>query len=273
MFSIGEFSKISGLTVKTLRFYHERGLLVPAAVDPQSGYRYYDGSNLELAHVIRNLRDLEFSLDDIDVILAECQEDCDTIDFLQQHKSALQLKLRHYNDLVQRLDQVIDLERNARELNQMQKQTYEVEERFVEPQLMAGYRMKGKYSDCGQGFSKLGRKFGRYLSGKAFCLFYDGEYKEDDADFEACFPIRKEVPSEEFDVRTLAGARCVTLIHRGPYDSLGQSYARLFEYVNEKDYELDLPSREVYLKGPGMIFKGNPKKYLTEIQLPIKESE
>ena len=39
---IGEFSKLSGLTVKTLRFYHEEGLLVPAFVDPDTGYRYYD---------------------------------------------------------------------------------------------------------------------------------------------------------------------------------------------------------------------------------------
>ena len=42
MFSIGEFSKITGLSVKTLRFYHEKELLAPTQVDPQSGYRYYD---------------------------------------------------------------------------------------------------------------------------------------------------------------------------------------------------------------------------------------
>jgi effector-binding domain-containing protein len=40
--------------------------------------------------------------------------------------------------------------------------------------------------------------------------------------------------------------------------------------VKERGYEVTLPTREVYLKGPGMIFRGNPKKYLTEIQLPIK---
>ncbi|MEX2120445.1 MAG: MerR family DNA-binding transcriptional regulator [Pirellulales bacterium] len=39
-FSIGEFSKITGLTVKTLRFYHEQGLLVPSCVGEETGYRY-----------------------------------------------------------------------------------------------------------------------------------------------------------------------------------------------------------------------------------------
>jgi DNA-binding transcriptional MerR regulator len=41
VFSIGEFSKITGLTVKTLRFYHEQQLLPPASIDDRSGYRYY----------------------------------------------------------------------------------------------------------------------------------------------------------------------------------------------------------------------------------------
>ena len=47
MFSIGEFSKITGLPVKTLRFYHEKRLLVPSCVDRETGYRYYDAANAE----------------------------------------------------------------------------------------------------------------------------------------------------------------------------------------------------------------------------------
>lgn len=153
----------------------------------------------------------------------------------------------------------------------MRQQQFEIEERFIEPLLVVGLRMKGKYSDCGQGFSKLAKQVGRYIGGKALCLYYDGEYREDDADFEPCFPLRKEVTSEEFHVRTLSGVHCAVLMHRGPYENLRESYDRLREYVKEKRYEVDLPSREVYVKGPGMIFKGNPKKYLTEIQLPIKK--
>jgi effector-binding domain-containing protein len=70
-------------------------------------------------------------------------------------------------------------------------------------------------------------------------------------------------------VRELPAARCVTLIHRGPYDQLRSSYARLMKYVKDRGFEVQLPTREVYVKGPGMIFRGNPKKYVTEIQLPI----
>jgi DNA-binding transcriptional MerR regulator len=79
VFSIGEFSTASGIPVRTLRFYHDEGLLVPAAVDCETNYRSYDQRNLEVARVIVALRDLEFSLDDIREILGGCAEDADIL--------------------------------------------------------------------------------------------------------------------------------------------------------------------------------------------------
>ena len=131
--------------------------------------------------------------------------------------------------------------------------------------------MKGKYSDCGKGFSQIGRKFGRFINGKPFCLFFDNEYKENDADFEACMPIKQGKPVESISVRELAGGKCISLLHKGPYGQLGRSYKKILEYAKNNHYELATPSREVYLKGPGMIFKGNSQKYLTEIQIIIKD--
>ena len=153
----------------------------------------------------------------------------------------------------------------------MQKSTFEVEEKVLEPMLIAGVRMKGKYSDCGKGFAKIGKALGRYLCGKPLNLYYDGEYREEDADLEACIPVRKQVEVEGISVRELPGGKCVALLHQGPWDELGRSYTKILDYVKQKGYETLLPTREVYLKGPGMIFRGNPKKYLTEIQILIRE--
>ncbi len=50
-----------------------------------------------------------------------------------------------------------------------------------------------------------------------------------------------------------------------------RSYAKIIEYIQGRNYEILLPVREVYIKGPGMIFRGNPKKYLTEIQVLISK--
>lgn len=269
MFSIGEFSMASGIPVRTLRFYHDEGILVPAVVDPATNYRTYDLRNLEVAHVIVALRNLEFSLDDIRHILADCRSDADLLDHLETQKASLAEKLTHYQTALDSIDQLITDHRQSREEEKMPTAKPEITERTVEPLLIAGIRMTGRYSDCGQGFAKLGRRLGRHIAGQPLCLFYDGEYREDDANFEPCMPIGKKVDADGIEIHELPATRCATLLHHGPYEELSKSYARLMKYVKQHSYALTLPTREVYLKGPGMIFRGNPKKYVTEIQLPI----
>ena len=69
MLRIGPFSRASSLSIKALRFYHETGLLVPAVVDPETGYRSYSPAQLIDAAVIHRLRDLDVPLDSIREVL------------------------------------------------------------------------------------------------------------------------------------------------------------------------------------------------------------
>ena len=264
-YSIGEFSQVTGLSVKTLRFYHEQGILVPSSVDEATGYRFYDASKVEKARVIMRLRQMEFSLEDIAAVLGECADEADVLNYLERQKATLQQRIREDRDIVRSLNEIITKEKSARQI--LEAGNFAVEEKTVAPLLIAGIRMKGRYSECGAGFARLGKAIGRYICGKALCLYYDGEYREDDANFEPCFPIRKEVAAAGVTVRTLPGGRCLTLMHRGPYDQLGRSYAKILQHASERKLVLALPTREVYVKGPGMIFKGNPGNYLTQIQL------
>ena len=70
MLTIGDFSRMTHLSVKALRHYHDLGVLEPAAVDPFTGYRLYDTSQVGSAQVIRRLRDLGMPLDSIAAVLA-----------------------------------------------------------------------------------------------------------------------------------------------------------------------------------------------------------
>jgi DNA-binding transcriptional MerR regulator len=268
MYSIGEFSRITSLTVKTLRFYHDKGLLVPAYVDDQTGYRYYDVRQIDRARMITLLRSLEFTLEQIAEMLAQAEDEADLVDFLEQQRTRLAEKMRQYKGVLVSLEQIINTEKEARKT--MKNSTFKVEEKTVAPLLMAGVRMQGRYCDCGKGFATIGKNLGRYISGPAFLLHYDAEYHEDDANFEACMPISKAKEVPGVAVRELPGGRCVSLLHQGPYPELGRSYAKIMAYIKEKGYEIIMPTREIYVKGPGMIFKGNPKKYLTEIQMLVK---
>jgi DNA-binding transcriptional MerR regulator/effector-binding domain-containing protein len=266
-YSIGEFSQVTGLSVKTLRFYHEKGILIPSSVDEANGYRFYDSSKVEKARIIMRLRQMEFSIEDIAAVLGDCSDEADILNYLERQKNVLQQRIQEDRDVVRSLNEIIAKEKSARQL--LESSSFAVEEKTFEPMLIAGIRMKGKYSDCGAGFSRLGKAVGRHICGKALCLYYDAEYREGDANFEPCFPIRKEVTIDGIFVHKLPGDRCLSLIHRGPYDQLGRSYAKILKQADERKWKITLPTREVYLKGPGMIFKGNPKNYLTEIQLPL----
>ena len=272
MFSIGQFSRITGLTIKTLRLYHEKGLLEPKMTDPQTGYRYYDSHNLEQARAIGHLRQIEFPLAEIKEILKSFERGDGILLFLEKHRHSIESRLEQLHQAAHLLDTVI---RSEREIKRMiQNVDLEIREKQIEPIEIAGLRWKGRYQDTGRAFQQLGKLAGRYISGKATNLYYDMEYKGEDADIESCFRIRKGVKEKgELSVRTLPGGRCISIIHKGPYELLSRAYARLFEYAQEKGYQCLLPLREIYLKGSGIIFKGNPNLYLTEIQMLIADSE
>jgi DNA-binding transcriptional MerR regulator len=267
MFSIGEFSKITGLSIKALRLYHEQGILVPTAINPDSNYRYYDQVNVDRARAIALLRQMMFSLDDIKEILKQSQDDADTISFLATNRTRIEEKIRDMKSVSDSLSKLIEDEEKARRL--LSNSPYKVEEKTLPPLQIAGIRIRGPYNESGKAFATLGKSLGRFICGKAMNLFYDSEYKEQDAEFESCFPVRPVRSPDGVDCRKLEGGKAVTLIHRGPYTTLGRSYARIFSHIRNQGYEALSPSREVYVKGPGMIFKGNPSRYLTEIQLLV----
>jgi DNA-binding transcriptional MerR regulator len=68
--TVGDFSRATHLSVKTLHHYHQMGLLEPATVNPDTGYRYYSAGQIPTAQVIRRLRDLEMPVADVKAVLA-----------------------------------------------------------------------------------------------------------------------------------------------------------------------------------------------------------
>ncbi|MDQ8203809.1 MerR family transcriptional regulator [Pelagicoccus sp. SDUM812003] len=266
-YSIGEFSRIARVTVKALRLYHDRGLLVPDFVDPESGYRYYAPDQVSDARVIQALKAMGFSLAEIKQLLEECVEDGELVAHLNAKRRDLETKVSSFRKSIDEIDGILRVTPSGEEL---EGNAHEVEEKQIPAMLVAGYRMKGRYDEVGKGFKVLGRHAGRFISGRAMCLYYDGEYKEEDADIEPCFEVKRAVDKEGVASRELPGGTALTYLFKGPYERLSEGYAKLFEVVKREGAKLVSPSREVYHKGPGMILKGNPEKYLTEIQFLVE---
>jgi len=269
MLTIGEFSLATRLSVKTLRYYHDEGLLVPDYIDEDSGYRYYREVSAEKAALIAMLREMNFTIADIKEILARCTDDSHVLETLTAHREKIVEIINGYRTISDNLDQMIgQIRRN--EMNQ-KKMNIAIQEKFIDDIIFAGRRFKGRYDEVGKIFSLVGRKMGRHIAGKPMALYYDGEYCDHNADIEAGFPVSKSVSDDEIVCRVLPGGRAITIIHRGPYDDLGNSYRRILSNVEEKKLRIKLPTREVYLKGPGILFRGNPDNYLTEIQIFLED--
>lgn len=101
-------------------------------------------------------------------------------------------------------------------------------------------------------------------------LYYDLEYVDEFPNFEAAVELSKSTGLDYLEYKSFKDRKAIRLVYKGPYGLQGESYLKLFEYCKSNSYEIELPIIERYIKGPGPIFKGNPKKYLTEIILLIK---
>ena len=80
--SIGQFAKLTHLSVKALRHYHDTHVLAPAVVDPDTGYRYYEHSQAHRAHLVRRLRDADMPLAEIAELLGSGSDTAGTVDGL-----------------------------------------------------------------------------------------------------------------------------------------------------------------------------------------------
>ena len=254
------------VSVKTLHLYHEQSLLIPDFIDPESGYRYYSDEQFGDVQAILELKKLDFSLREIREILDECETEADIVRFFEAQRLKLDHKISRYQEAVANIETIIRKEKYAMD---REERASLIEEKVVPDMLIAGHRMKCCYGEIGKGFGVLGRYAGRYIKGAAGCLYYDEEYKETEADLEPFYEVSKEVNKEGIDCRVLKGGRMITILHKGPYDTLHESYRIIMEAIKDEGLEIKGPSREIYIKGPGMIFKGNPKNYVTEIQFPI----
>jgi DNA-binding transcriptional MerR regulator len=264
-YQIGEFSRITRLSIKTLRYYHEEGLLAPSFVDQDSGSRYYNDKSRARARMIRELRALDFSIKDIKEIVQNCEDDSDMYNYFVNKSREISGRIESYRRIEERLTSMIRLEEEVFMLNKSQ----EIQIKQVGEQLIASIRFKGIYSDTGKKFGLLFKECGRFVCGRPFSMYYDEGYKEQDADIEACVPVSKSASGGDAAYRKLAPARVVSIIHVGSYETIGEAYEKIYNYAKKNNLSYAGPAREIYVKGPGMFFAGNPKKYITEIQFPI----
>lgn len=264
MYKIGEFSKITNLSIKALRYYDKEGILNPAKREDENSYRLYGDENFKKASLIKKLRDLQFSISEIKDVLLICQDDYDLSFILEQKKEIIEKEIYLKQELINKIEASIN--HSVKEKIIM---NYEIQIKEIDEVKVAAIRYQGQYDECGEYMGKIFKAARGNAIGKAFNLYYDEGFREV-ADIEVCVPVKHNVDGDSITCKTLSRIKAITTIHKGSYDSLGNAYKALFDYATENKIKVVASSREIYLKGPGMIFAGNPDKYETEIILPIE---
>ncbi|QQK08256.1 MerR family transcriptional regulator [Miniphocaeibacter halophilus] len=268
MYKISEFSKITNLTIKTLYYYDKEKILEPFSRD-ENGHRLYNEDNFKQAKLIKTLRYLDFSISEMKEVVANCQSQDDLFYYLLEKKKNILDDIKKKEGLIEYIDLYLNKEINEEE----REEHYCFKLVEIEEKMVLSYRYKGKYSDVGKYIDQIHKVGKDNITGNSFCLYYDYGF-EDEAEIEVCIPVSKKIKTyNSIEFKVIPSVKGVKTNHIGSYESIYRAYKNIIDYCNKNNYIMKTPTREVHIKGPGKNFKGNPKKYITEIIIPIGEED
>lgn len=263
MYRIGEFSKMTRTTIKTLRYYDEVGLLTPAHVDGASGYRYYDAGQLVALSRILSLRQAGLSVEEVKAVLNG--EDLGGI--LRFRKGELEAEARRTAVRLSRIASLMDHEREEimyqAIIKNLPECTVYSKEGTVKSFADYGSFVLQSAEECRAANPKI------RCTQPDYCFVrYLDEYRERNIRIEYCQAVEKAgVETKTIKFKTLQSTLAVCVVHRGGYDGLGEAYAFLHRWMEENGYEPSESPREFYIDG--VWNKDCREDWLTEIQMPI----
>ncbi len=266
MLSIGEFSKISNVTTKTLRYYDEISLIKPVHVK-DNGYRYYDVEQLKVILLISKLKLYCFSLEEIAEVLNNPHDDVLLCSLIKQKQHAIQEKMNNYQYVLNQLGKDIsNLERGIHIMSYLEN----IEVKLVEAgsKNILSIREKMSVDDYGKYMGKLFETVAKEkltISGTPMSIYHDKEFNPESNDTEIAIPVKEAVKG----TRELAGGLCAFGVLKGPYSELTSVYAKLEEWIEKEGYKIAAPPYEVYLTDPST--NTSPEEYVTEVYFPIKK--
>jgi DNA-binding transcriptional MerR regulator/effector-binding domain-containing protein len=262
--TVGDFSRATHLSVKTLRHYHQVGLLEPAAVNPDTGYRYYSAYQIPAAQVIRRLRDLEMPVADIKAVLAAPDAPARNA-LIAAHLDRLEAELAQTRAAVESL----------RKLLQPPDGPAAIEHRSVPATAAAGIGAVVDRADLlGWWQGALGelratvRAQGLHATGPGGGVFASKLLQQDRGQATVFIPVEGHVrPIGRVTSLVIPAAELAIINHHRPLADADLSYAKLGSYATTHEISIDGPLREYYLRSAGDTADEAQRR--TEIGWPI----
>jgi effector-binding domain-containing protein len=280
MLKIGDFSRLSRVTVKTLRFYDDMGLLKPVQIDPYTGYRYYSVEQLPRLNRILAYKDLGFSLEQIRGLLEENPPLSQLRSMLLLKQSEVRTRMEEDQRRLSRLEvrlKQIEFADNHPQEDWMS--AYEVVIKKVEPLQVASVRgVVPSYDESEPYFDRMFDEVYGYVHrqgvrrvGCGIAVYHTAEGQENDIEVEAIAPIYEPLRASErvqvYELPAVEQMACV--VHHGPFATIGQAYQAVVSWIEANGYHITGPCREIYLRYER---GGDQKNYVTEVQFPVSKA-
>lgn len=243
--SIGDFSRMTHLSVKTLRRYHESGLLQPAQIDPFSSYRYYSPGQIPVAQTIRRFRDLGMPVREIADLLGTGDADVRG-HLIGQHLERLESQLEHTRQAVAALKRLLD-----------PVATIDVERR-TDPAIVAAaisetVALSEVLSWYGSAMDELRAALGdagREPTGPDGGLYDNELFTDERGRLVAYIPVAEPIRVGRVEPLSIPPADLAVTVHRGPHDDIDVTYGALGLWVDQHGLAIAGPVHETYLVGP-----------------------
>lgn len=270
MLKIGDFSRLGRVTIKTLRYWDEIGLLKPDFVNQDNGYRFYSPAKLAVVHQIQQMKELGLYLEDIADVLRKGREKNRWIGLLLSRKESLIEELQLCQTTITKIDQMIQLAETEETMSS-------IEIRELPEVIVASMRTTiPSYNALFSVVPPMGdimRKQGAVCRKPEYCfnIYHDGEYRENNIDVEICEAVieaRKDSDGVVYK-KIPAVPTAAVITHKGPYENLGKSYSEIFSWIEENGYIIDGNPRESYIDG--IWNREDPREWRTEVQVPVKK--
>jgi DNA-binding transcriptional MerR regulator len=265
--AIGDFSRATLLSVKTLRHYHEIGLLAPVEVDPGTGYRRYTPAQIGTAQVIRRFRDLDMPLDVIRAVIGA--PDVETRNrLIGAHLVRLEENLARTQEAVTSLRELLDRPPAAVAIHHRRlapAATAAITETVDRADALVWYQ--GALGELhatltAQRLARTGGPGGIYADE----LFTDGR-----GSATVFVPCASTVqPMGRVAPMPVPGVELATIVHAGPHAGIDRAYGALGAYVTRHALAIEGPIREYYLVGP--TDTDDERLWRTEVGWPIFET-
>jgi DNA-binding transcriptional MerR regulator len=244
--TIGEFSRITHLSIKTLRRYHQTGLLEPADVDPQSGYRYYSLDQVPTAQVIRRFRELGMPVREVGALVDSTDPDARAA-LIAQHLERLESQVDQTRAAVVALRRLLQPDPGPLEVNHRRTEAAQVA--AIRDVVDLGDVLSWYESAMGELDASLDA-VGATRTGPPGGLYDNELFTEERGSMVVYVPVTDPPALGAVESLVLPAVELATTIHVGPHDDLDVTYGALGSYVSEHALQMAGPVWEIYHVGP-----------------------